>query len=149
MIKRIRTWLGERPHRGTGTPVQAAEKPRAHSTWVLSVKPPMGPRPQVEGGVYEWGLTAIGTDRERACRITGIWFWVSREKTLQAHKTINAMSKTKALTRAELCALIDDHRVPGSRIHLQRRIANVERTDDFAGAADEGFLEALGWDGIE
>ena len=84
MIDRIRTWLGRRPGTDAKTAERHDETAPARTSWVLSVKPPMGPRPQVDGGVYEWALTAMGTGRERPCRIAGIWFWVSCRRTLEA-----------------------------------------------------------------
>lgn len=148
MSNRIRTWLGRGVSADADTTERAAETAPYRSSWVLSVKPPMGPRPQVDGGVYEWTLTAIEPGDERSCRISGIWFWVSCRRTLEARDTVEGASRMKALTRTELCALIEDHRVPESAVHVQRRIDGVRRTDRFAGAADEGFLATLEWGGI-
>ena len=108
----------------------------------------MGPRPAIEGGVYEWCLTLIWPHQEQVCRINGIWFFVRCDKTIAASRTIERMRRTQALTRGELGALIDEHRAAGSPVYLRRSIDAVERTEQFKSGADEALHEALEWGGI-
>ena len=152
MIETLRAWLGI-PRRtitndAADTTRPATEPAKPTSEWVLNVRPPMGPRPAVEGGVYEWDLTLITPGNERACRINGIWFFAARETTIAARETIERMRHERALTRAQLCALIDEHRVPGSPVYLHRNIDTVQRTERFESGTDKRLVEALEWGGI-
>ena len=133
---------------GEGPKAETTKPPPVTSVWVLGVRPPMGPRPAVEGGVYEWFLTLITPRQDRVCRIDGVSFFVRCDKTVAASRTIERMRRTQALTRSELTALIDEHRVTGSPVYLQRRFDAVERTEQFRSGADEALHEALEWGGI-
>ena len=108
----------------------------------------MGPRPAIEGGAYEWCLTLIAPRQDRVCRINGIWFFARCDTTIAARETIERMRRTQALTHAELCALIDDHRIPGTPVYLQRTIDAVQRTDQFKSGTDKALLDTLEWGGI-
>ena len=148
----FRRWFRTVPKTGThGTEsakAHATKPPAVTSEWVLRVRPPMGPRPAVEGGVYEWCLTLITPRQDRVCRIDGVSFFVRCDKTIAASRTIERMHRTQALTRGELTALIDEYRAAGSPVYLQRSIDAVERTERFKSGADETLHEALEWGGI-
>ena len=149
MLDTLRSWLRRTGRKKAADAPQAAHAPKSPepptTEWVLNVRPPMGKRPQVPGGVYEWALTQIGNDKDKACRIRGIWFWVSQDATLEARATLERMRRAQPLTRDALCALIERYRTPGSAIHVQRRIAGVSRSDSYQSAADDAFGETLTW----
>ena len=131
----FRRWFGTVPKTGAngaeGPKAEATNPPPVTSIWVLRVRPPMGPRPAVDGGVYEWNLTLVAPHQDRVCRIDGVSFFVRCDKTIAASRTIERMRHTQALTLGELTALIDEHRVTGSPVYLQRSIDAVERTEQF------------------
>ena len=152
MNERFRRWFRTVPttetHGTESAKADATKPPPVTSEWVLRVRPPMGPRPAIEGGVYEWYLTLIAPHQDRVCRIDGVSFFVRCDKTIAARRTIERMRRTQALTLDELTALIDEHRATGSPIYLQRSIDAVERTEQFKSGADEALHEALEWGGI-
>ncbi len=152
VIETLRRWLGIPPgnttNAGPDTRRRDSKQWKPTADWVLNVRPPMGPRPAVKGGVYEWGLTLMNPYKDRVCRISGIWFFATRETTIAARETIEHMRHERALTRAQLCALIDEHRVPGSPVYLHRRIDTVQRTEQFESGTDEKLIETLEWGGI-
>ena len=151
MFERLRRWFWMTPTtetHGSQDEVRPAKPLKATSEWVLRVRPPMGPRPTVEGDVYEWCLTLIAPRDDRVCRIDGISFFVRCDKTIAASRTIERMRRTQAVTRSELGALIDEHRAAGSPVYLQRSIDAVERTEQFKSGADEALHEVLEWGGI-
>ena len=151
MFERLRRWFWMIPTtetHGSQDENRPAKPPKATSEWVLRVRPPMGPRPTVEGDVYEWCLTLIAPRDDRVCRIDGISFFVRCDKTIAASRTIERMRRTQGLTRSELSALIDEHRAAGSPVYLQRSIDAVERTEQFKSGADAALHEVLEWGGI-
>ena len=128
--------------------MQRANATPPTSTWMLRVRPTIRAHPRVAGQVHEWGLTLIEPHHGRACRIDGIWFEVSHRTTVNARETVERMNKTQALTRAELCALIEEHRVPGGTVTLDYTVDTVKRTERFTIANAYGFLKTLDWGGV-
>ena len=123
--------------------------------WVLSIRETIGQLPGAyrargyrRGDLYEWGLTLIKPHKGLTCRIDGIWFLATALKTLEAKTTIEALSHQQALSNDDLITLIEDHRLPGSPLHLTRTMDHVRRYDSFLFARAPEFMRALHWGGL-
>lgn len=133
----------------TGTePASDTNKEPAKGTWVLAIRTPLVRQRNANGELYEWNLTLVAP-RERACRIDGIWFLASAIRTLEASEVIERMRRETELGKAELQALIEDHRLGSSAVRLIRSIGRSQWHEQHQSAHDPAFGAALTWGGIE